>query len=120
MRAAAVQPRMTSGFDASMRVTGIARSLLFRNSAHGLVISQPHHTLIRLLRAHHTFTRKSFGEMQTPHQTVFVQDLRNARFAERIAHGPPKPPNPAKCSGRIDAGPAPPDYSACAPRGMIP
>jgi hypothetical protein len=32
--------------------------------------------------------------MQTPHQTVFVQDLRNARFAERIAHGPPKPPNP--------------------------
>jgi hypothetical protein len=25
--------------------------------------------------------------MQTPHQTVFVQALRNARFAEEIAHG---------------------------------
>src|SRR5450759_4447354 len=32
-------------------------------------------------------TRNCSGETQTPHQTVPVQALRNARFVEEIAHG---------------------------------
>ena len=59
---------------------------------------------------HRTLTKNSFGEMQTPHQTVPVQDLRNARFVERIAHGRPKFPfsRPVLC-GRTDADAAPID-----------
>jgi hypothetical protein len=59
---------------------------------------------------HRTLTKSSFGEMQTPHQTVPVQDLRNARFVERIAHGRPNTPlsRRALC-GQTDTDAAPID-----------
>jgi hypothetical protein len=43
----------------------------------------------------------SAGVMQTPHQTLAVQALRNTRCVEEIAHGRNSPP---EISSSFDAG----------------